>query len=87
VEGSRPSTLEILKALPDQAGQALSAQQRAALGQVLVRLAAAERVCHLLRTNFTPSFTPKRRGADRAGRAQWWDLGIALKEWDKLANG
>lgn len=74
------------KVLGDEVRAALRARERVAFDRLLARLAAAERVCRLTRTNFTPGFTPKRRGADRAGRAQWWDIGIALREWERLAK-
>lgn len=77
---------EIPQILGDEVPASLRAQDRAALDRLLARLAAAETVCKLIRTNFTPDFTPKRRGADRAGRAQWWDIGIALEAWEKTAK-
>ncbi len=72
---------EVLQALAT-----LSAQERDVLNRVLARLAAAETVCGLLRTNFTPNFTPKRRTADKGKRAYWWDVAIALREWEKVAK-
>jgi len=83
---ANPSAEELLKILPARVRETLTTQEREALARVLARLAAAERVCELLRTNFTSNFTPKRRGADRPGRAQWWDLGIALREWERLVT-
>jgi hypothetical protein len=72
---------EVLKALPDEILAQMSEDQRAVLVRVFARLEAAEKVCMMVRT----SLSPKLRQASPT-KLNWWDIGIAVKEWETLAN-
>jgi hypothetical protein len=72
---------EIVRSFPEEALALLSAEQRAALDSILARLAAAEKVCDLVRI----SLSPKLRQASEK-KTHWWDVGIAVKEWEALAK-
>ena len=78
----RMSDEEIVQTLPDEVLALLSAEQRAALDRILARLTAAEKVCGLVSGNFTP----KRKTAEKGKRVYWWDVAIAVKEWEKVAK-
>ena len=52
-------------------------EARAALERLLARLAAAEKVCKLIRI----SLSPKLRAA-HGKKIQWWDAGAAVKDWE-----
>jgi hypothetical protein len=78
----RLSDEEIVQTIPDEIPTLLSAEQRAALDRILARLVAAERVCGLVSGNFTP----KRKTAEKGNRVYWWDVAIAIKEWEKMAK-
>jgi hypothetical protein len=77
----RMSDEEIVRTLPEEALALLSTEQRAALDRILARLAAAERVCELVKV----SLSPKLRQASEK-KLHWWDVGIAVKEWEELAK-
>jgi len=77
--GEQMSDEEIVQTLP---AEALSAKQRAALDRVLARLAAAEKVCSLVRG----SLRARRKTAEKEKRVYWWDVAIALEEWEKAAK-
>jgi hypothetical protein len=72
---------ELLRDLPGEALALMSDDQRAAIDRVLARLAAAEKVCGMVRT----SLSPKLRQASPK-KLNWWDVGIAVKEWEVLAG-
>ena len=71
---------ERLKALPGDLLEMLSPEQRAAIDHLLARLAAAERVCGLVRV----SLSPKLRQTEK--KSYWWDVAAAVKEWETLAK-
>ena len=71
----------IVGTFPEEVLALLSAEQRAALDSILARLAAAEKVCELVRV----SLSPKLRKASEK-KMYWWDVGIAVKEWETLAK-
>ena len=48
-----------------------------ALERVLARLAAAEKVSEMVRVSLSPKL---RQAAPK--KAYWWDVGIAIKEWE-----
>jgi hypothetical protein len=72
-----PSDEEILRTLPGLPGDQLEA-----IGRVLARLEAAEKVCGLIKVSLSPKL---RQAADR--KPQWWDVGIAVKQWEDLPHG
>jgi len=78
---AHPSDEEIVRDLPDEVVALLSETQRAALGRVLARLAAAEKVCELVKV----SLSPKLRQA-AVKKPQWWDVGIAVKQWEEVSQ-
>ncbi len=78
----RTSDEETVETLPDEILALLSVEQRAALDRILARLAAAERVCGLVKG----SLTPRRRTQEKGKRVYWWDVAIALEEWQKVAR-
>lgn len=49
-----------------------------ALDRILARLAAAEKVCELVKV----SLSPKLRKASEK-KTYWWDVAIAVDEWEK----
>lgn len=69
---------ETLRALPDKA---LTAEQRAALDHALARLEAAEKACRMV----AASLSPKAR-ASAPKKTYWFDVAIALKQWQDLAD-
>ena len=69
---------EIVQALSDEI-LGLSAEQRDAVDRVLARLAAAEKVCEMVKI----SLSPKLRKAS-TNKLYWWDVGMAVKEWETL---
>lgn len=71
---------ELLKSLPDEFLAMLSPEQRAAIDRLPARLAAAERVCGLVRV----SLSPKLRQTEK--KTYWWDVAAAVKEWETLAK-
>ena len=77
----RLSDEEIVQALPDEILKLLSAEQRGALDRILARLAAAEKVCEMIKVSLSPKL---RRESDK--KTYWWDVGIAVKEWETLAK-
>ena len=81
MESERMSDEQIVRTFPEEALVLLSAEQRAALDSILARLAAAEKVCELVRV----SLSPKLRKASEK-KMYWWDVGIAVKEWETLAR-
>lgn len=66
---------ETLRAIP--AGT-LSPEREAALERVLARLTAAEKVCEMIRTSLSPK---ARKAAEK--KTYWWDVGIAIKQWEE----
>ena len=78
----RMSDEKTLQSFPDQILALLSAEQRAALDRILARLAAAEKVCRLV----SGSLRPRRKTAEKGKRVYWWDVAIAVKEWEKVAK-
>ena len=72
---------EIVQSIPDDGLAPVSAGQRAALDRILARLAAAEKVCELVRVSLSPKL---RKAAEK--KMYWWDVGIAVKEWETLAK-
>jgi hypothetical protein len=78
----RMSDEEIVQTLPSRTLALSSAEQPAALDRILARLTAAEKVCRLVGSNFTP----KRRTAEKGKRVYWWDVAIAVEEWEKVAK-
>jgi hypothetical protein len=77
----RMSDEEIVEALPDEVLAELSAEQRAALDHVLARLAAAEKVCGLVKVGLSPKL---RKSSGR--KLYWWDVAIAVKEWEEITT-
>lgn len=73
-----PRDEDLLRDLP---ADALAPVQRAALDRILARLDAAERVCVMVGT----SLSPKRRAAQDK-KMHWFDVGIAVKQWEALAK-
>ncbi len=51
-----------------------------ALERVLERLEKAEAVCELVRTGLSP----KRQHALGPRKVRWWDVGMALKAWERV---
>jgi len=78
----RTSDEETVETLPDEVLALLSAEQRAALDRIYARLAAAEKVCALVKG----SLTPRRRTQEKGKRVYWWDVAIALDEWEEVAK-
>ena len=78
---TRQTDEQILRDLPDDVLTLFSAKQRAALDNVLARLAAAEKVCEMVST----SLSPKQRKASEK-KLYWWDVGIAVKDWEAVAK-
>lgn len=78
----RVSDEEIVQTLRDEILSLLSAKQRVSLDRILARLTAAEKVCRLVGSNLKP----KRRAAEKGRRVYWWDVAIAVEEWEKLAK-
>jgi ABC-type cobalamin transport system ATPase subunit len=74
-----PRDEDLLRDLP---ADALTPDRRAALDRVLTRLAAAEKVCLMVGT----SLSPKRR-ATQEKKTYWFDVGVAVKQWEDLATG
>ena len=77
----RMSDEQIIRTFPEEALALLSQEQRAALDRIPARLAAAEKVCELVRV----SLSPKLRKASEK-KMYWWYVGIAVKEWETLAK-
>jgi hypothetical protein len=79
--GGRMSDEQIVQAIPDEILGQLSAEQRDAVARILARLAAAERVCEMVKISLSPKL---RKGSEK--KMYWWDVGIAIKEWETLAK-
>jgi hypothetical protein len=77
----RRSDVEIVQALSGEGGAPLSSEQRAAVDRVLARLEAAEKACRMV----AASLSPKARAA-AAKKTYWFDVAIALKQWQDLAD-
>jgi hypothetical protein len=73
---------EIVRTLPVEILALLSAEQRAAFDRILARLTAAEKVCRLVGGNLKP----KRRTVEKGKRVYWWDVAIAVEEWEELVK-
>jgi len=78
---AHPSDEEIVRGIPDEVVALLSEDQRAAVDRILARLAAAERVCELVKVSLSPKL---RQAAEK--KTYWWDVGMAVKQWEDLAN-
>jgi hypothetical protein len=72
---------ETLRTLPDGVLALLSADQRGAMDRILARLAAAEKVCELIKVSLSPKLRETREK-----KIHWWDVGMAVKEWETLAR-
>jgi hypothetical protein len=72
---------KIVRALAEGAPGALSVEEAGAIGRVLARLDAAEKVCGLVAV----SLSPKARAA-ATKKLYWWDVAGAVNEWEKLAR-
>jgi uncharacterized membrane protein len=70
---------QILRTLPAEVLAVLSPDQRSAIDRVLARLEAAEKVCEMVKVSLSPKL---RQGSEK--KLHWWDVGIAIKEWDDL---
>jgi hypothetical protein len=77
----RLGDLEIVRSFSGEAEVALTAEQRAAVGRVLARLEAAEKACRMV----AESLSPKARAA-ATKKTYWFDVAIALKQWQDLAE-
>lgn len=77
----RMDDLEIVRALSGKAEAALTPEQRAAVDRVLARLEAAEKACRMV----AESLSPKARAA-ATKKTYWFDVAIALKQWQDLAE-
>ena len=75
----RMSDEDIVRILPTEAVAALSDEQRAALQRILARLEAAEKVCEMVKVSLSPKL---RQAAER--KLHWWDVGIAIKQWEEI---
>ncbi len=53
----------------------------AALDRVLARLAAAEKVSEMVKVSLSPK---ARKAAEK--KTYWWDVGMAVKEWDETRH-
>jgi hypothetical protein len=53
----------------------------AALDRLLARLAAAEKVCGMVKTSLSPKL---RKAAPK--KLYWWDVGAAVQEWETLCG-
>ena len=78
--GEQVTDEELLKALPDGFLAMLSPEHRAAIDHLLARLAAAERVCGLVRVSLSPKLRQTKK------KTYWWDVAAAVKEWETLAK-
>ncbi len=81
MESRRATDEETIASLREDVLGVLTIEQRAALDRIMARLAAAEKVCELVRV----SLSPKLRQA-AAKKMYWWDVGMAVKEWEALAR-
>lgn len=78
---AHPSDEEIVRSFPDEVVASLSETQRAALDRILARLAAAEKVCEMVKVSLSPKL---RQAAEK--KTHWWDVGIAIKQWEGVAK-
>ncbi len=60
----------------------LSNEQLTHLDRILARLAAAEKVCILVGR----SLKARRKKGEKGKRVYWWDVAIAIEDWEKLAE-
>lgn len=60
----------------------LSEEQLGKFDRILARLASAERVCALVGS----SLKSRGRSKDKGKRIYWWDVAIAVEQWEKLAG-
>ena len=60
----------------------LTEEQLADLDHILARLAAAEKVCAFVGS----SLKSRRKSREKEKRVYWWDVAIAIEEWEKLAR-
>jgi hypothetical protein len=81
MSSERMSDEEIVRTLPDEVFALWSADQRAALDRILARLAAAEKVCGLVKVSLSPKL---RKESEK--KIHWWDVGMAIKEWESLTT-
>lgn len=75
------SDVETVRTLGEKSLAAISEEQRAALDRMLARLAAAEKVCGLVKISLSPKL---RKASDK--KLYWWDVAIAIDEWETLAK-
>jgi hypothetical protein len=68
------------KACLSEIAAALSEEQLAMLDHIMARLEAAEKVCTLVGS----SLKSRGRSKDKGKRIYWWDVAIAIEEWEKL---
>ena len=79
--GERMGDVEIVRSLADKELARLSPEQGAAIDRVLARLEAAEKACRMV----AASLSPKARAA-ATKKTYWFDVAVALKHWQDLAD-
>ena len=79
--GERMGDVEIVRSLAGEGLAQLSPEQGAAVDRVLARLEAAEKACRMV----AASLSPKARAA-ATKKTYWFDVAVALKQWQDLAE-
>jgi hypothetical protein len=77
----RMDDVEIVRSLANGGLPALQPEQRAAVKRILARLDSAERACRMV----AASLSPKARAA-ATKKTYWFDVAIAIKQWQDLAD-